>query len=135
MNKILILDAAVSDIRVMSSLLSRAGYDPLGVDSIAAGKVEVAKLPPGAVIVTAMRLSDGTAKEFINWLKTEGFSFPVIAIVDNLGKKRRECRRHSLPCLLGAVILFLDHFLHDRAPFGCRCLHKVDTRWICAHID
>ena len=32
-----------------------------------------------------MRLSDGTAKEFINWLKTEGYKFPVIAIVDNLG--------------------------------------------------
>lgn len=69
----------------MSNLLSRAGYAPLGVESIEAGKVEVAKLPPGAVIITAMRLPDGTAKEFINWLKTEGFGFPVIAIVDNLG--------------------------------------------------
>lgn len=85
MNKILVLDASASDCRVMSSLLSRAGYDPLGVDSIEAGKVEAAKLPPGAVIVTAMRLLDGTAKEFINWLKTEGYKFPVIAIVDNLG--------------------------------------------------
>ncbi len=85
MNKILIVDASVSDIRVMSNLLSRAGYAPLGVESIEAGKVEVAKLPPGAVIITAMRLPDGTAKEFINWLKTEGFGFPVIAIVDNLG--------------------------------------------------
>ena len=85
MNKILIVDASASDFRVMSSLLSKAGYDPIGVDSIEAGKVEVAKLPPGAVIVTAMRLSDGSVKEFINWLKTEGFGFPVIAIVDNLG--------------------------------------------------
>ena len=84
MNKILIVDASASDYRVMSSLLSKAGYDPIGVDSIEAGKVEAAKLPPGAVIVTAMRLSDGTAKEFINWLKTEGYKFPVIAIVDNL---------------------------------------------------
>ena len=31
-----------------------------------------------------MLLSDGTARELINWLKTEGFSFPVIAIVENL---------------------------------------------------
>ena len=84
MNKILIVDAYGSDSRVMSSLLSKAGYDPIGVDSIEAGKVEAAKLPPGAVIVTAMRLSDGTAKEFINWLKTEGYKFPVIAIVENL---------------------------------------------------
>lgn len=63
MNKILIVDASVSDIRVMSNLLSRAGYAPLGVESIEVGKVEAAKLPPGAVIVTAMLLSDGTAKE------------------------------------------------------------------------
>ncbi|WP_303332239.1 sigma-54 dependent transcriptional regulator [uncultured Muribaculum sp.] len=85
MNKILIVDASGSDVRVMSSLLSKAGYDPLGAESIEAGKVEAAKLPPGAVIVAAMRLPDGTAKEFINWLKTEGYKFPVIAIVDNLG--------------------------------------------------
>ena len=50
MNKIRIVDASASDYRVMSSLLSRAGYDPLGVDSIEAGKVETAKLPPGARI-------------------------------------------------------------------------------------
>lgn len=43
MNKILIIDASVSDIRVMSNLLSRAGYAPLGVESIEAGKVEVVK--------------------------------------------------------------------------------------------
>lgn len=84
MNKILIVDASASYYRVMSSLLSKAGYDPIGVDSIEAGKVEAAKLPPGAVIVTAMRLSDGTAREFINWLKTEGFGFPIIVIVENL---------------------------------------------------
>ncbi len=85
MNKVLIVDASVSDGRIMSGLLTRAGYDPVVAESIEAGKVEAAKLPPGAVIVTAMRLSDGTAKEFINWLKTEGYKFPVIAIVDNLG--------------------------------------------------
>lgn len=33
MNKILIVDASGSDVRVMSSLLSKAGYDPIGVDS------------------------------------------------------------------------------------------------------
>lgn len=61
-----------------------AGYNPVFVDSIEAGKVEAAKLPPGAVVVTAMRLPDGSARELINWLKTEGFGFPVIAIVENL---------------------------------------------------
>ena len=84
MNKILIVDASASDSRVMSSLLVRAGYDPIGVESIEAGKVEAAKLPPGAVIVTAMRLLDGTARDLINWLAAEGYKFPVIAIVENL---------------------------------------------------
>ena len=84
MNKILIVDASVSDNRVMSSLIVRAGYDPIISEKIEAAKEEVVKLPPGAVIVTAMRLPDGTAKEFINWLKTEGYKFPVIAIVENL---------------------------------------------------
>ena len=39
---------------------------------------------PRAVIVTAMRLPDGTARELINWLKTENYGFPVLAIVENL---------------------------------------------------
>ena len=63
MNRILILDASASDYRTMSGLLMRAGYDPVPADSIEAGKFEAAKLPPGAVIVTAMRLPDGTARE------------------------------------------------------------------------
>ena len=33
MNKILIVDASASDYRVMSSLLSKAGYDPIGAES------------------------------------------------------------------------------------------------------
>ncbi len=59
MNKILIVDASASDGRIMAGLLTRAGYDPVVTDCIEAGKIEAAKLPPGAVIVTAMRLSDG----------------------------------------------------------------------------
>lgn len=84
MNKILLVDASSSESRVMSGLLTKAGYDPVATESIEAGKQEVAKLPPGAVIVAAMRLSDGTARELIDWLKAEGYGFPVIAIVDNL---------------------------------------------------
>ena len=38
MNKILIVDASASDCRVMSSLLSKAGYDPIGVESIEASR-------------------------------------------------------------------------------------------------
>lgn len=84
MNTVLIVDASASDSRIMSGLLTRAGYSPVFVDSIEAGKLGVAKLPPGAVIVTAMRLPDGTAREFIDWLNAEGYKFPVIAVVENL---------------------------------------------------
>lgn len=82
MNKILIVDASASDNRVMSGLLTKAGYDSVVAESIEAGKTEAAELPPGAVIVTAMRLPDGTARELINWLKAEDYKFPVLAIVD-----------------------------------------------------
>lgn len=45
MNTILIVDASASDSRIMSGLLTRAGYNPVFADSIEAGKIEVAKLP------------------------------------------------------------------------------------------
>ena len=83
MNKILIVDASESDRRLMSGLLTRAGYEPITVDKMEAAKEEVAKLPPGAVVVAAMKFTGGTAQELINWQKHEGYKFPVIAIVDN----------------------------------------------------
>lgn len=84
MNKILIVDASESDRRLMSSLLTRVGYEPIAVDTMEAAKEEVAKLPPGAVVVSAMKFAHGTAQELVNWQKREGYKFPVIAIVDNL---------------------------------------------------
>lgn len=84
MNKVLIVDASESDRRLMSGLLTRAGYEPIAVESMEAAKDEVAKLPPGAVVVTAMKFAHGTAQELINWQKREGYKFPVIAVVDNL---------------------------------------------------
>ena len=84
MNKVLIVDASDSDRRLMSSLLTRAGYEPIAVDNMEAAKEEVAKLPPGAVVVTAMKFAHGTAQELVNWQKQEGYKFPVITIVDNL---------------------------------------------------
>ena len=83
MNKILIVDASESDRRLMSGLLTRAGYEPITVDKMEAAKEEVANLPPGAVVVAAMKFTGGTAQELINWQKREGYKFPVIAIVDN----------------------------------------------------
>lgn len=84
MNKVLIADASESDRRLMSGLLTRAGYEPIDVGSMEAAKEEVAKLPPGAVVVADHKLPDGSAKELVNWQKGEGLSFPVIAIVNNL---------------------------------------------------
>ena len=83
MNKVLIVDASESDRRLMSGLLTRAGYEPIAVDKMEAAKDEVAKLPPGAVVVAAMKFTGGTAQELINWQKREGYKFPVIAVVDN----------------------------------------------------
>lgn len=84
MNKILIVDASDSDRRLMSNILLRSGYEPLVVGTLDATKEQIAKLPPGAVVVAAMKFTGGTAQELINWLKTEGYRFPVIAVVENL---------------------------------------------------
>ena len=84
MNRVLIVDASSSDCRIMAGFLTKAGYDPVTVEDLDAAKDEVEKLPPGAVIVTAMKFTRGTAPEVINWQRREGYKFPVIAIVDNL---------------------------------------------------
>ena len=84
MNKVLIVDASESDRRLMSGLLTRAGYEPIDVGRMEAAKEVVAKLPLGAVVVTAMKFAHGTAQELVNWQKQEGYKFPVIAIVNNL---------------------------------------------------
>ena len=84
MNKVLIVDASESDRRLMSGLLVKHGYEPIAVENMEAAKEEVVKLPPGAVVVTAMKFAHGTAQELISWQKQEGYKFPVIAVVDNL---------------------------------------------------
>ena len=84
MNKVLIVDASESDCRLMSGLLVKHGYEPIAVESMEAAKEEVAKLPPGAVVVTAMKFAHGTAQELVSWQKHEGYKFPVVAVVDNL---------------------------------------------------
>lgn len=84
MNKVMVVDASETDRRLMSGLLVKHGYEPIAVESMEAAKEEVAKLPPGAVIVADHKLPDGSAKELVNWQTGEGFSFPVIAIVNNL---------------------------------------------------
>lgn len=67
MNRVLIVDASESDRRIMSGLLTRTGYEPIAVESMEATKDEVVKLPPGAVVVTAIKFDHGTAQELVNW--------------------------------------------------------------------
>ncbi len=74
----------------------KAGYDPVTVEDFDAAKDEVEKLPPGAVIVVAMKFTSGTSQELINWQKREGYKFPVIAIVDNLNPLEDSFRRLPL---------------------------------------
>lgn len=59
MNKVLIVDASETDCRLMSGLLVKYGYEPIAVDNMEAAKEAVAKLPPGAVVVTAMKFIGG----------------------------------------------------------------------------
>ena len=62
MNKVLLVDASSSDCRIMAGLLTKAGYAPVAVADFDATKDEVEKLPPGAVIFTAMKFTRGTAQ-------------------------------------------------------------------------
>lgn len=78
MNRVLIVDASESDRRLMSGLLVKHGYEPIAVENMEAAKAEVAKLPPGAVVVTAMKFAHGTAQELINWQKARDTSFPLL---------------------------------------------------------
>ena len=55
MNKVIIVDASDSDCRLMSGLLTRAGYEPGIVEEMEAAKQEVAKLSLGAVINSQAR--------------------------------------------------------------------------------
>lgn len=75
MNKVLIVEASKSDCRLMSGLLVKHGYEPIAVDNMEAAKEEVAKLPPGAVVATAMKFAHGAAQESLNWQKMAIYQF------------------------------------------------------------
>lgn len=64
MNRILIIDASESDRRLMSGLLVKSGYETIAVETMEATKDEVAKLPPGAVVVASIKFTDGTAQGY-----------------------------------------------------------------------
>lgn len=70
MNKVTIVEASESDRRLMSGLLTRARYEPIAIDAMESAKEAVAKLPPGAVVVSAIS---------IYFLRSfYSFSFPVV---------------------------------------------------------
>ena len=58
MNKVLIVDASESDRRLMAGLLVKSGYEPIAVETMEVAKDEMAKLPPGTVIVANCNLRD-----------------------------------------------------------------------------
>jgi len=78
MNKILIADASESDRRMMSVLLVKSGYEPIVVETLEAAKDEVEKLPPGAVIVTAMKFTRGTAQDLIKYCRRTVISYLAV---------------------------------------------------------
>lgn len=71
MNKVLIVEASDSECRLITSLPTNNGNESIAIDEMEAAKGEVVKLPPGAVVVVAMKFSGGTAHELINWMKAE----------------------------------------------------------------
>ena len=74
MNKVLIVDASESDHRLMSGLLVKSGYGPIAVDNLEAAKEAVPQLPPGAVVVAAMKFAHGAG---VNKLaKERGLQIP-----------------------------------------------------------
>lgn len=84
MKEALIVDASASDLRRISALLVKTGFDPLIADSMDTAKEMVRELPPGGVIVSGLTFRGGSAVELINWLKSENYVFPVIAIMDRM---------------------------------------------------
>ena len=78
MNKVLIVEASDSECRLITSLPTKNGNESIAVNEMEAEKGEVVKLPPGAVVVVAMKFTGGTAHKLIKWMKAEGYRFPVL---------------------------------------------------------
>ena len=68
----------------MNSLLLKAGYTPILATNINTAKGIIINLPSGSLIFSAQNFSDGTAVDLMNWIKQEGYNFPVVVIVDTL---------------------------------------------------
>ena len=72
MNKVLIVDASESYRRLMSGLLTQAGYKTITVDTIEQAIEAVAQLLPGAVVVAAMKFAHGTVQK--TWIKDVSYN-------------------------------------------------------------
>lgn len=93
MSKVLLISA--SDISQMTALLDRAGYSVVTARSIDAAVRAAKGLPHGSVIVVAANVPGGGAVELCKKLREREYTFPVLAIVDNLnnGSLLREMMR------------------------------------------
>lgn len=80
MNKVLIVDASESSRRLISGLLTRAGYETIAIDCMETAKDEVAKHVSGMVVIMAMKFVHSTTQELINWQKCELNTFFVIIL-------------------------------------------------------
>ncbi len=72
MNKVLIVDASESDRRLMAGLLVKSGYETIAVETMEAAKDEVAKLPPGAVIVADAIVNNLNGPDLLEVMKGGG---------------------------------------------------------------
>lgn len=93
MCKTLIIDT--SDWNLMSSLLSKAGYEVIQARGLKSGVDKALALPAGSVIVAANNVSGGGVKELDSHLTKAGHGIPIVTIVDNLndGKAMSELVR------------------------------------------
>ena len=82
MTQVIVIESSLSDNKLICRLLERSRYNVVNVHRIADGKEIVMNLTHIALIVTAMRLPDGTAVELIEWLRNRGYANPVIVILD-----------------------------------------------------
>lgn len=84
MQSVLIIDNTECGSKQMKMILQKAGYATILATNINTAKGIIINLPSGSLIFSAQNFSDGTAVDLMNWIKQEGYNFPVVVIVDTL---------------------------------------------------
>ena len=84
MQSVLIIDNTECGSKQMKMILQKAGYATILATNINTAKGIIINLPSGSLIFSAQNFSDGTAVDLMNWIKQEGYNFPIVVIVDTL---------------------------------------------------